>query len=264
MRPARWAGIAVAVAITRRSRGHRPALPAQAAERPIGHVFVINLENQGFDVTWGASSPAPYLSRHPACSRGLPEPVLRDRAPEPPELRRPDQRAGPEPRDPGRLREVHRLRRDRDRRLRPGARQRVRVPRNRADDRRSAHREGPDLEVVPGRHRELVDRRHHVPAPARSASSTRPAAARPGDQYTTRHNPFMYFHSIIDCAIVREERRRPRRVRPATCASARRPPATRTSPRTSATAVTTIPASTATLVASCEPTRGCARGCPRS
>ncbi len=30
---------------------------------PIGHVFVINLENKGFATTFGAGSPAPYLSK---------------------------------------------------------------------------------------------------------------------------------------------------------------------------------------------------------
>jgi hypothetical protein len=30
---------------------------------PVRHVFVINLENKGFDTTFGPSSPAPYLSR---------------------------------------------------------------------------------------------------------------------------------------------------------------------------------------------------------
>jgi hypothetical protein len=30
---------------------------------PITHVFVINLENKSFDETWGPTSPAPYLSR---------------------------------------------------------------------------------------------------------------------------------------------------------------------------------------------------------
>src|SRR5919199_1309885 len=34
------------------------------APRPdIGHVFVINLENKGYDETFGAGSPAPYLSK---------------------------------------------------------------------------------------------------------------------------------------------------------------------------------------------------------
>jgi phosphatidylinositol-3-phosphatase len=30
---------------------------------PVGHVFVINLENKGYDETWGPASAAPYLSR---------------------------------------------------------------------------------------------------------------------------------------------------------------------------------------------------------
>jgi hypothetical protein len=30
---------------------------------PVGHIFVINLENEGFTTTFGASSPAPYLSK---------------------------------------------------------------------------------------------------------------------------------------------------------------------------------------------------------
>jgi phosphatidylinositol-3-phosphatase len=30
---------------------------------PVGHVFVINLENKGYDETWGPASVAPYLSR---------------------------------------------------------------------------------------------------------------------------------------------------------------------------------------------------------
>jgi hypothetical protein len=30
---------------------------------PVGHVFVINLENRGYTQTWGPDSAAPYLSR---------------------------------------------------------------------------------------------------------------------------------------------------------------------------------------------------------
>ncbi len=30
---------------------------------PVKHVFVINIENKGYDKTWGASSVAPYLSQ---------------------------------------------------------------------------------------------------------------------------------------------------------------------------------------------------------
>ena len=39
------------------------AAPAAASPPPIKHVFVIVLENKGFDETFGPSSPAPYLSQ---------------------------------------------------------------------------------------------------------------------------------------------------------------------------------------------------------
>jgi len=46
------------VASTPAEAGTRPAyLP------PVGHVFVINIENKGYDTTWGPDSPAPYLSQ---------------------------------------------------------------------------------------------------------------------------------------------------------------------------------------------------------
>jgi hypothetical protein len=42
--------------------------PAEAGTHPayvppVGHVFVINIENKGYDTTWGPDSPAPYLSQ---------------------------------------------------------------------------------------------------------------------------------------------------------------------------------------------------------
>ena len=36
---------------------------SSSKQPPIKHVFVINLENKSYDETWGASSPAPYLSQ---------------------------------------------------------------------------------------------------------------------------------------------------------------------------------------------------------
>jgi hypothetical protein len=36
---------------------------ATSTPPPIRHVFVINLENKSYDETWGADSPAPFLSR---------------------------------------------------------------------------------------------------------------------------------------------------------------------------------------------------------
>ncbi|WAL68317.1 phosphoesterase [Amycolatopsis cynarae] len=42
-----------------------PAAPALATRSvsPAGHLFVVNLENKGYDKTWGPGSAAPYLSR---------------------------------------------------------------------------------------------------------------------------------------------------------------------------------------------------------
>src|SRR4051812_7553447 len=37
-------------------------VPAPAATPPIGHVFVINLENEDYGAAWGPGSRAPYLS----------------------------------------------------------------------------------------------------------------------------------------------------------------------------------------------------------
>jgi phospholipase C len=59
--------LAGAVAALTAAVGGALALPAdgaQAARPPsVGHVFVINLENKGYEETFGPSSPAPYLSR---------------------------------------------------------------------------------------------------------------------------------------------------------------------------------------------------------
>jgi hypothetical protein len=59
--------LAGAVAALTAAVGGALALPAggtQAARpRSVNHVFVINLENKGYEETFGTSSPAPYLSR---------------------------------------------------------------------------------------------------------------------------------------------------------------------------------------------------------
>jgi hypothetical protein len=58
------AGMAVAAAITSFGVGNAaPSSPTAAYVPPIKHVFVINIENKGYDTTWGASSPAPYLAQ---------------------------------------------------------------------------------------------------------------------------------------------------------------------------------------------------------
>jgi hypothetical protein len=65
----RWFGTAAAAAMVATLITFAvPATPepADAAPNPlppVGHVFVINLENKGFDETWGPGSQAPYLSQ---------------------------------------------------------------------------------------------------------------------------------------------------------------------------------------------------------
>ena len=44
------------------SGGAAAATTRPAYVPPIGHVFVINIENKGYDATWGAGSAAPYLA----------------------------------------------------------------------------------------------------------------------------------------------------------------------------------------------------------
>jgi phospholipase C len=63
-RGANLAAVAIVMAVVLGSV--LPAVGAtvpHAADRPIRHVFVINLENKGFATTWRASSPARYLSQ---------------------------------------------------------------------------------------------------------------------------------------------------------------------------------------------------------
>ena len=49
-------------AVTGTATAAEAGRPAAASRPPIKHVFVINLENKGYDETFGADSPAPYLS----------------------------------------------------------------------------------------------------------------------------------------------------------------------------------------------------------
>ena len=43
--------------------GAATTLARPAYVPPVGHVFVINIENKGYDTTWGPNSAAPYLSQ---------------------------------------------------------------------------------------------------------------------------------------------------------------------------------------------------------
>ena len=61
-----FVALVAAVALVTASLTGAPSAGAAASGGylpPVGHVFVINLENKGYDETWGAGSAAPYLSR---------------------------------------------------------------------------------------------------------------------------------------------------------------------------------------------------------
>jgi hypothetical protein len=68
------ASAAAVVLLAAAAIGYGPAQPAATASAPTApqgqsylpgakHVFVINLENKGYDTTWGPTSAAPYLSK---------------------------------------------------------------------------------------------------------------------------------------------------------------------------------------------------------
>jgi len=54
--------LVAALLVTGSGRGHAATTTTSAYVPPIGHVFLINLENKGYDTTWGAGSAAPYLA----------------------------------------------------------------------------------------------------------------------------------------------------------------------------------------------------------
>jgi hypothetical protein len=56
------AGLFTVLTLVATACGPAPPDTTQAAGRP-GHVFVINLENKGYDKVWGPGSEAPYLSQ---------------------------------------------------------------------------------------------------------------------------------------------------------------------------------------------------------
>jgi hypothetical protein len=56
-------GIALGLIAALLAGGGAAAQVTTPSPPPVGHVFIINLENKGYDETWGPSSAAPYLSQ---------------------------------------------------------------------------------------------------------------------------------------------------------------------------------------------------------
>ena len=126
-----------------------------------------------------------------------------------------------------------------------------------------AHRAPLHVEGLHGGHRQLADGSEDLP-PSGDRRGRRHPTARADDQYAARHNPFVYFHSIIDSPVcARNGSWRLDQLAGISAARARRR-TWRTSRRTCATTATTSRASTAGRAGSRAPTRGCRCGSPRS
>ena len=117
--------------------GSGPA--AVAGLRTIRHVWVIDLENQGYAQTFGNPSADPYLARTLPRMGALAGELLRDRPQQRGQLHRPGLRAGPGPGHPGRLPALDTVPgRHGGRAVSPGPRRGLRLPGDRADARQPA------------------------------------------------------------------------------------------------------------------------------
>ena len=119
------------------------------------------------------------------------------------------------------------------------------------DGRRPAQRARADVEGLHGGHGQRPNPRERAvrtPGPEHAATTRRPR--RDEDQYATRHNPFVYFHSIIDDNYACEQHVVPLTRLPADLAKARNDRRASASSRpTSATTATTSRARTASRAA---------------
>ena len=237
--------VALALTAAGPAAARRPASPP-----PVGHVFVIVLENEDAATTFGPDSPAPYLAQTLTAAQGAFVPgyygigaqLARATTSRWSAARRPTRRRRPTARSSPTSSAGTAGRR------RAGRRPGLRLSRRGEDRRRPARRRGPELEGLHGGHGRRPRARHGTTCahPAIGAPRRHAAARRPSDQYATRHNPFVYFHSIIDRRRPLRRARRPadarwpatsqRRARRRTCPSSR---------PTSATTATTPPAPTA-------------------
>ena len=183
------AAVTLAAAVTFAVSGRASArqLPVRP---PVRHVFVVNLENKGYDRTFGPSSPAPYLSRtlpgqgqllteyYGVAHNSLPNYIAQISGQGP--------NLGTQADCPW-YADFRRLGRAGGQALGQGCVYPTSVP-NLADQLTAAGlswRSYQEDMRRPCRHPEVG----HLDDTQK---------ARAGDQYAVRHNPFMYFHSVID------------------------------------------------------------------
>lgn len=167
------------------------ASPVSSTTPGVGHVFVINLENKGFARTWGARSAAPYLART-LRARGVLLPNYYGTAHHS-QGNYVAQVSGQGPtramqKDCGVFANLHTTR--------------VAAYDQRVGDGCVFDRRTPSLMKQFDRHG--LSWRGYMQDMDRACQHPRVGArdhafhARPGHQYATRHNPFVYFHSVID------------------------------------------------------------------
>ena len=241
--------------------------------RAVRHVWVIELENQGYAQSFGTPSADPYLATDAAADGGPAGELLRDRPQQRGQLHRAGLRAGPGHRHPDRLPGLDTFPRPGHRRaVPPGPRRGLRLPGGGPDARQPAVRRRAQLGRVPAGHGQR-------PGPGPHGRHGARARLRPPRHLGRRPHP--------EGREGRPVRRPPRRVHvlprrsPPTRPSAPRtscrsgrcratwpgPPPPRRSPssrRTCATTATTRRASPAPRAGWRRPTRSCPSGCRRS
>ena len=170
---------------------------------PIRHVFVINLENKGYDDTFGPGSQAPYLAHtlrdkgqlltqyYGTAHNSLPNYLAQVSGP------------GAQQADPGRLPGLLRLRAGRHGRAAAGGRGRLCLPLERADHRQPAAGAPPDLARLPGGHG------RGLPHPAANTPDGTQKATGRETSTPPRHKPLRLLQGRHRHAVVRPQRRRP-------------------------------------------------------
>ncbi|MGZ4616710.1 MAG: alkaline phosphatase family protein, partial [Actinomycetes bacterium] len=170
-----------------------PGADAQGvtARPPVRHVFVINLENKGYDETFGPSSPATYLSRDLRAQGQLLTQYYGTAHNSLPNYLAQISGQGPNEQTQG------------DCQVYSGFAGAGTVPPQQAVG---------DGCVYPGSVTTVADQltakgltwrgyMEDMGTPCRHPAVGSPddtQQARPGDQYAARHNPFVYFHSVVD------------------------------------------------------------------
>jgi phospholipase C len=196
----RGAGLVLAVALAGGPvTTSRAVAASSAAAPPIRHVFVINLENEGFDQTFGPNSPARYLTQTLTKQGELLTQYFAIGHASLPNYIAEISGQGPNPDTQGDCATYREFQATGTGDLGQALGQGCVYPASIttvADQLGAAHRTWKSYqEDIANSPADPKTCRH---PPIGASDST--VVARVGDQYATRHNPFVYFHSVIDSA----------------------------------------------------------------